>query len=621
MKLKSRTWLALGLAALAAVQCANPGTPTGGPRDRRPPRVVQSRPAAGATGFTGKQITIQFDENIQVKDAQTKFVISPPLDKQPRVEGRGEMLRVDFGECELQPSTTYTLDFADCVSDLNEGNVLEGFTFTFSTGESTDSMMISGNIYNALTYEPVKGMNVVLHSNTNDTAFRRSAPVRIAKTNDRGRFAIKNIPDNRSYRIYGLDDQNKNYRFDQAAEMIAWLPDSFAPGMETRQLFDSVAVDSIMPDSTIMQVWKLQPRDTLVFTPDSLVFLAYTEDYYEQYITADDRPSRNKLRLIFNHSMQAAPRITFPNQDPDVSHALIESSAQHDTTTIWLTDTTIYHRDSVVVAVTYPVLDSLKQYVDQTDTLTLWHFDRTAVEKKDDKKKKNKKEESEKKTAPKLNINIPGSLHLYSDLSITSSTPFEIVDWQGIKLAHKVDTLYEPMNYTPIEDSLRLCYRAIRADWQPGQEYQLSIDSAAVVDIYGLACGQTERNIKVTQLSRYGTLYIDVDSVPAHGLLQLVRNEKVERQLALPANGKAAFRYITAGSYMLRILIDENDNGKHDLGNIEQGTLPEQLIYYMEKIEVRANWDIKIDFRTSDFTIDKYAHKFKIKNPVKRSGR
>ncbi len=611
-----RIRLAIAFLAFIALQCANPGSPTGGPRDRKPPVVVSSTPIEGATGFVGKQVVIYFDENISLSDANTKFVISPPLEKTPKVESHANMLKVSFNDCELMPSTTYTLDFADCISDLNENNVLDGYTFTFSTGESTDSMMISGNVYDAKTLAPVKAMYVLLQANTQDSAFRTTAPIRIAKTDEYGRFAIKNIPDNKHYRVYALDDANKNFRFDQPGEAIAWMKDSVFPSMEIRQKADSVLVDSLMEDSTWVQIYKPIVKDTLVYTPDSLVLLSYTENVYDQYLLSDARKERKKIQLIFNCAMQQKPPIAFPGQDSTISHAVAQYSLTNDTVTVWLTDSLIYQKDSVVMSVRYPVLDTLNQMIFKVDTMKLWHFERTS---KADTKKPKRGEKPKKEEAPMLKLTVPNNLNLYSALSITSQTPFAVFDWDAVRLSMKVDTLFEPVKFTAIDDTVNICRKALRADWKPGNDYRLEIDSASVRDVYDLQCNKGVFNFKIVSLDKYGTLYINVDSVPQNGLLQLVdKKDVVVRQVKLPPNGRAAFRYLKPSDYMLRIVVDNNQNGQWDYGSFDDKILPEDIIYYMESITVRANWDIKVDFEVGLFSIDKYARKFKITTKNKR---
>ena len=109
------------LAAFLIIRCANPGTPTGGPKDETPPKIKKSTPAEGALNFKEKEISIFFDEIIQLKDVNQKLVVSPPMNKQPSVTAHGNELIVTFEE-DLQENTTYTLDFADAVCDNNEGN-------------------------------------------------------------------------------------------------------------------------------------------------------------------------------------------------------------------------------------------------------------------------------------------------------------------------------------------------------------------------------------------------------------------------------------------------------------------------------------------------------------------
>lgn len=610
--------VSIAFLMLCVVRCANPGTPTGGPRDRKPPVLVSSKPEMNSTGFSGSIVTLVFNENIQVKDAMTKFVVSPPLPIQPKVDAHGNLIRVRLdSDTILAPGTTYTFDFADCVSDLNEGNILENFTFTFSTGESTDSMMISGNLYDASNITPLAGMYVMLQTNMEDSAFHTVPPIRIAKTDDEGRFQIKNVPAERPYRIFALDDKNRNFLFDQPGEMVAWHGDSVRPSWEIRQINDSICVDSLSADTT---QWKWEPivRDTLVYTPDSLSLFAFMEEHYDQYMTSDERKQRTQIRVTFNKPMAEKPRISFPGQDSTIAHSVNEFSLGNDTVTVWLTDSLIYNGDSVVLALRYPVLDSLEQMTYVTDTLDMWYLNKEPQSKP---KRRGRKENEKKPETPTLKLKIASQVGSYGSLSIMSETPYAEFIWDSVTLYQKVDTIFEKRDFTYEEDTVNLRRVAIKTKWEPGAEYKLEIDTAAVADIYGLCNKAIEAKVLVTKLDKYGTLYINVDSVPEYSLLQLVKSgkeEEVMRQNYLPANGKVAFRYLKPGEYMIRILIDENKNGEWDTGDYEEKRQPETLIYYMEKVSVRANWDIKVDFSPGDYTPMKYAKKFKIKTNNKR---
>ncbi|MBQ2321960.1 MAG: Ig-like domain-containing protein [Bacteroidales bacterium] len=600
----------LAFLASLAWGCANPGTPTGGPRDRKPPVMISSTPAPGATDFKGKVVTIIFDENVQLKDADKKFVMSPPTAKKPRVEAHAKTLSVRFDdEEELQPATTYTLDFADCLSDLNEGNVYENFTFSFSTGQSTDSMMISGNVFDAQTILPVEGIYVLLHANLTDTAFSKTTPIRIAKTDARGRFAIKNVPAGAQYDIYALDDQNRNFLFDQPGEKIAWLGRHVTPSFETRQVADSVRTDStFVLNDTVRYYYQPITRDTLVYTPDSLVIFAFDEDVYDQYVKSDERKSRNIITLALNKPMSRRPKVSFPgNEGRDV--ARFQYNPANDTVKIWMTDTTVWHRDSVVVAINYLMADSLGNLIDKVDTLKEWHFERKVEEPK--QKRRNKKKTEEKPKPKMLELKVATSVAPYSELAINATTPFETLVWDSVRLFVKQDTIFNPVKFTPVEDTVNICHKALKFKWEPGAQYKLEIDSAAARDIYGLVNDAVSASVKITSLDKYGTLYIDVDSVPRNALIQITDAKGgIVRQSYLKPNGKAGFKYLKQGEYKIRILIDDNHDGKWTTGNYAERRQPETIIYYMEKVSVRPNWDIHVNFSTKGFSPDAYARKF-----------
>ena len=119
--------------------CANKGYPEGGPKDVTPPKVIAEVPASFNTNFKKKSVNIYFDEFVQLKNVQEKFIISPPQAKKPRVRLRAKYIMVEF-EDTLRPNTTYSLDFADAIVDNNEGNPLGYYRYVFSTGNTLDSL-------------------------------------------------------------------------------------------------------------------------------------------------------------------------------------------------------------------------------------------------------------------------------------------------------------------------------------------------------------------------------------------------------------------------------------------------------------------------------------------------
>lgn len=44
----------------------------------------------------------------------------------------------------------------------------------------------------------------------------------------------------------------------------------------------------------------------------------------------------------------------------------------------------------------------------------------------------------------------------------------------------------------------------------------------------------------------------------------------------------------------MRIIVDDNHNGKWDTGDYDAGLQPEMVYYYPEEIECRAKWDLTL---------------------------
>ena len=73
----------LGLILISA--CAKISSPAGGPKDVIPPVVVKSEPVSGAKNFSGKRFIVTFNEYIELRDVNEKFMVTPPMQKRPEI--------------------------------------------------------------------------------------------------------------------------------------------------------------------------------------------------------------------------------------------------------------------------------------------------------------------------------------------------------------------------------------------------------------------------------------------------------------------------------------------------------------------------------------------------------
>ena len=293
MKFSSLHILPLCVIIFILYACASTGTPDGGPYDETPPKFVRSTPEPNAINNQRKKISIEFDEFIKIENAAEKVIISPPQSEAPEVKASGKRVLVEFFDS-LRENTTYTIDFGDAIFDNNEGNPMGDFAYAFSTGDRIDTMQVSGTVLNAQDLEPIKGIQVGLHKNLNDTAFTSLPFDRISRTDSRGRFTIKGIAPGK-YRIYALKDGNQNYLFDSKTEIIAYSDSLIVPSMEPASRQDTTwnAFDTLKID-TIIKV------NYTRFMPDDIVLRAFKEETTIQYLSKSEREQLNRFSLYFS---------------------------------------------------------------------------------------------------------------------------------------------------------------------------------------------------------------------------------------------------------------------------------------------------------------------------------
>src|SRR4051812_14200827 len=93
----------------ACAGCANVSTPTGGKRDKTPPRLVRVSPADSLRNSKPKWIELDFDEYITVGDVAKEVEIMPILPIVPTVIGLNKHVTVKIVDTLLEPNTTYRI--------------------------------------------------------------------------------------------------------------------------------------------------------------------------------------------------------------------------------------------------------------------------------------------------------------------------------------------------------------------------------------------------------------------------------------------------------------------------------------------------------------------------------
>lgn len=608
--------LVVAVVAIAVAACASMGRPEGGPRDEEPPVYVRSNPAPGSRNVTGDRYTIYFNENVQVKDAMNKVVMSPPQKSVPKVTAVGRQVRIEMTDT-LLPNTTYTIDFTDAISDLNESNVLDGFAFDFSTGPTLDTLCISGMVFEAATLEPAQGMLVGVHSNLSDTAITTLPFDRITKTNQLGQFTIRNLKPG-VYRIFAINDVNRDNKWDRS-EDIAFYDTTISPSTESVEVADTLH-DATGADSIVMR------RGTR-FLPDDVLLTWFNENYKSQYLMKHERPERNRI-----HIEMGAPSDTFPElqliggafdglslNDISVKNA----SSTRDTIDYWITDTAVIAADSLTMAVRYLRTDS-------TDNLS-WTTDTMAFNMRKSKQKKKKEDQeaaadSDSVPAVKLlslKATSGATMDVYGSLRLETDQPIKTMTDTAFHLEMLVDTIWTPLEapvfYFP--DSLRPMQLRADMKWEPGAKYRLTVDSLGVTGIYGLWNGPLQQEFTVKNLSDYSNITFAVTGADSTAVVELLNNQDKPVKSVAVVNGRAVIRYIEPGTYYARLYFDRNRNMKYDTGNLADSLQPEEVFYFSKKINLKRNWDVEQSWDIYELPLDmQKPAEIKKNKPKKKDG-
>lgn len=200
--------------------CANIIPPQGGPRDSLPPAVVSALPLDSTVNFTGNRITISFDEYIDLQDVQNNLLFTPTFETNPTIDVRLRTMTIKLRDS-LEPNTTYIFNFGNAIKDVNEGNVLRDFVYTFSTGPALDSLELSGKVLLAENGRTDSTLIVVLHRDLDDSAVVNQRPRYITRVNARGEFRFRNLPPGK-FAIYALGDAGLSRRYLSKAQTFAF---------------------------------------------------------------------------------------------------------------------------------------------------------------------------------------------------------------------------------------------------------------------------------------------------------------------------------------------------------------------------------------------------------------
>lgn len=578
----------VGVTILAAA-CANIGNPSGGARDEDPPVFVGANPAQGSTNVDRTRMTLTFNELVNVKDSYEKVVVSPPSRVPPKVSTVGRRVVINFDS--LAPNTTYTVDFADAIEDNNEANKLEGFAYTFSTGETIDTLRIAGMVLDSRNLEPRQSILVGVHSDLNDTAFTKTPLLRVAKTDDRGRFNIRGLKAG-TYRVFALEDKDGDYKYANPEEDVAFYEVTVTPYTESDEVTDTVF------NSYTGEVDTVTSRTRTRYLPNDILLRTFNSQIRNQYLTKYERIDSTRVFFKFNTKADSLPKlsIVFPDSVMGgMEDAVLERTLKRDSLVYWLPER-ILHTDSLKIAASYMRTDSTGNLTMYEDTLRFF-TDRPRPTKKKKNEKPKKISVADSISAITLGVKFSASQQeVYKPIEIEFDTPLASLNKQAFRLEQKVDTLWvkAKKEFTLTQrDSVSPRHFLIEYPWDFDTGYRLVADTMAAVGIYGKPTRPISQEFNTKKEEDYCSLTFNLTGLEPDipTFVELLSTSDAVMRTEPVVNNRVIFKYLAPGKYYARIIEDYNGNGEYDTGNFELNIQPDLAYYYPKVVNLKKNWD------------------------------
>ena len=531
--MKKLIYIVLSIVVISG--CAKRGSPTGGPVDSIPPVLINASPKINSTNFDSKEIRLTFDEFVKLDKVDEQLIISPPINKSSYevkpLNGVTKKVFLEFIDS-LETETTYSINFGNSIKDNNEGNPLTFFSYTFSTGETIDSLYVRGNISDAFDKETDDYISIHLYridSIFNDSIIFNNRPTYISNSLDSTSYQFKNIKEGK-YLILALKDIDNNYFFDPFYDKIGFI--------------DSLIT---LPRDSIINFKLFKEETSLIW--DKPHFINSEKIGFGYY---------GKLDL---------KNIEIESSIPDSVNYTYTKENEKDTLIFWLS------RNS---------FDSLNFNLIEKDTtkLVTVKFDRAKDTLID---------------SLSISPKTTSIIHLKETFKLSSNIPLKNIEDSLITI-RDIDSLIVPFttsindNLDQIDikfevspsDNYRLfilpeAIKDIRGVSNDTLQYNVVSQS---LEDYG--------NVYLDVIRNSNSKFI-LQMIDSNG--DVIRVFKNVNQ-----DATYNFDYVRPGKYIFRLIEDANNNDKWDTGNYLKKIKPERVYYFSNELEVRANWDLNETF-------------------------
>ena len=181
------------------------------------------------------------------------------------------------------------------------------------------------------------------------------------------------------------------------------------------------------------------------------------------------------------------------------------------------------------------------------------------------------------------------TLHLFDTLSIISNTPIINFNKDNIKIT-ELDSTSVDFDLFLSKNSSNLYLDFNKKD---NTDYIVELLPKALTNIFEASNDSLKFKIKTKSIEDYGILNFDVRYTNnASFIIELLDEKEVlVRSQIIKEPQIVVFNKLLPKNYFIRVIFDQNSNGKWDTGNFLNKILPEDIKYFKKPYEIKANWE------------------------------
>lgn len=525
------------LLCLVLKSCANIASPTGGYKDIRKPRIRFSSPKNQSIFVTGNKISIQFDEEVELKNIKTNLTIIPNTENDYEYKLNKNRLTLIF-EKPFLPNTTYVLIFDEAITDITEKNKPTNMRLAFSTGAVIDSLRMSGFVHDIFTNKPEKEAVVMLYNALDTFKVEKHKPLYYAKTDTSGRYSLNNIKAG-NYLMYALtEDKKKNLIYDDSKEKIGFSADTLKVNSNSLPFADFKLINY---DFRTFKVSTKRPKKQYYEVKANKNIYAAKVQFEDANLVGKILYNIEKEVLRFyNNTGQAST-------DSLLTYITLKDSVGNEA------------KDTIKVK-----FDAIKPKEKKAQPLSVQIFPMT-----------NSKFMKDELVAIKFLFSVPVTtfhvdsllLRVNKDTLQLSADDFEFDSTQtslkfkkSFKITESIAVQFKKKTFVSVENDT------------------LKTPAEAVYSIK-----KSEDFAKLSGIVR---------TKHPHFVLQLL-NDKDETEQQLVDKEDFTFEYVIPGKKRFRLVIDKNNNGKWDAGDFKKRIPPEEILFFADERlnQTAPNWE------------------------------